>query len=425
MANIDMAALRPIIYNLHRLIDRCTSSSPTGVDRVDLHYAQFILQKAEERAIYFIRQRQNISYLVPFKEAATLINNLEKRWLQGIALPQQPLNTKAAYLRHWPSTRLRQQLQLLIDPTLIKSLNSAAKPPIYLHSGHGTLHHIDLHEQIKNQLQADMLYYLHDLIPIEFPEYTNNPNALAMHQRRLKTMATTGRLILANSEDSRQKFLAYCQQQQLPQPEVQVLLIGVEDLFIKAAQQAKQAIPSRFAPLAQLPYFLTIGTVEARKNHLSLLHLWRQLFAELGEHCPKLVILGKRGWKAEHIFHLLDSSPALQQTVIEIQDANDQEMLSLIQNTQALLFPSFAEGWGMPLAEALTLNTAAICSDLPALRECGRDHCLYLNPLDGMAWKAEILKAINEKPQLKQAYLPDRWTDHLQKLEDLLALLEV
>lgn len=419
-----MATLRPIIYNLHRLIDRCTSPSPTGVDRVDLHYAQFILQKAQERPIYFLRQRQNVSYLVRFKQAASLINTLEKRWLQGLKLPQAPINTSYDYLRHWPATRFRQQRQLLIDPALRHHLSHSTKPPIYLHSGHGTLHHIDLHEQIKTQLQADMLYYLHDLIPIEFPEYTNHPNALAMHQRRLKTMATTGRLILANSEDSRQKLLAYCQQHQLPQPEVQVLFIGVEELFIKAAQQAKQPIPSRFATLAQSPYFLTIGTVEARKNHLLLLHLWRQLFAELGEHCPKLVILGKRGWKAEHIFHLLDSSPALQQTVIEIQDANDQEMLSLIQNTQALLFPSFAEGWGMPLAEALTLNTKAICSDLPALRECGRTQSLYLNPLDGLAWKAAILNALSEPPQLKQAYLPDRWEDHLQKLDELLISLE-
>jgi glycosyltransferase involved in cell wall biosynthesis len=99
-------------------------------------------------------------------------------------------------------------------------------------------------------------------------------------------------------------------------------------------------------------------------------------------------------------------------------------MLSLIQNTQALLFPSFAEGWGMPLAEALTLNTAAICSDLPALRECGRTHSIYLNPLDGLAWKAAILNALNTKPQLKSPYLPDRWEDHLNKLDELLISLE-
>lgn len=420
-----MAALRPIIYNLHRLIDRCTSPSPTGVDRVDLHYAQFILQKAQEREIHFIRQRQNVSYFVPFQAAETLINTLEKRWLQGIKLPQKPLNTRYDYLRHWPSLRFRQQRQRLIDPTLTNRINGHSKHPIYLHSGHGTLHHIDLHQQIKNQLQADMVYYLHDLIPIEFPEYTNNPNALAMHQRRLTTMATTGRLILANSEDSRQKFLDYCKHQQLPQPKVQVLLIGVEELFITAGKQAKQFLPARFSSLAQLPYFITIGTIEARKNHLSLLHLWRQLFEELGEQCPKLVILGKRGWKADHIFHLLDASPALKQTVVEIQDANDQEMLSLTQNAQALLFPSFAEGWGMPLAEALTLNTPAICSDLPALRECGRNHCIYLNPIDSLAWKSAILNALNEKPLIKDAYRPDLWSDHLQTLDELLLSLEL
>lgn len=419
-----MANFRPIIYNLHRLIDRFPSPSPTGVDRVDLHYALFMLQQAQERSIYFIRQRQNLSYLVPFKEAEKLINNLEQRWLKGSKQTQHPLNTTASYLRHWPALRLRQVRQQLIDPKLLALLKASTKPPIYIHSGHGTLHHLDLHEQIRQQFQADMLYYLHDLIPIEFPEYTNNPNALTMHQRRLKTMASTGRLILANSQDSRQKFLDYCKQHQLPQPPVEVLLIGVEEAFVQAAQQPQQALPARFAQLANSPYFITIGTIEARKNHLSLLHLWRELYAELGTRCPKLVIIGKRGWKAEHIFHLLDASPALKQTVLEISDANDQEMLSLTQQAQALLFPSFAEGWGMPLAEALTLNTPAICSDLGALRECGRNHCVYLNPIDSMAWKAAILDALKAKPQLTSAYIPDRWETHLKHLEQILVALD-
>lgn len=419
-----MANLRPIIYNLHRLIDRCSSPSPTGVDRVDLHYALFLLQQAQQRTIYFIRQRRNISYLVPFKEAENLINTLDQRWLQGMNVPLKPINTKMNYLGAWPSMQLRQVRQQLIDPKLLQNLQKAHQPPIYIHSGHGTLHHIDLHKHIKQQLQADMIYYLHDLIPIEFPEYTNNPQALAMHQRRLKTMASTGRLILANSQDSRQKFLDYCVQHQLPQPPIEVLLIGVEESFVQAAKQAQQPLPQHFSQLTNTPYFITIGTIEARKNHLSLLHLWRQLHSELGAHCPKLVILGKRGWKAEHIFHLLDASPALQQTVIEIQDANDQEMLSLTQQAQALLFPSFAEGWGMPLAEALTLGTPAICADLGALRECGREHCVYLNPIDSMAWKAAILDHLQTKPKRTIAYEPDRWEVHLQRLNQLLISLE-
>ncbi|MFZ1387988.1 MAG: glycosyltransferase family 1 protein [Thiolinea sp.] len=391
---------------------------------MDLHYARFILQEAPKREVYFIRQRQNVSYILPFKEAATLITNLDKRWLQGIKFAQKALSTKYDYLSHWPSKHLRQQTERLVDPRLHKCLANSIQSPIYIHSGHGTLHHLDLHIQIKQQLAADMVYYLHDLIPIEFPEYTNNPNAVAMHQRRLQTMATTGSLILANSEDSRKKFLDYCSNHRLPQPNTDVLLIGVEQTFINAANAPQQALPVRFTSLVNSVYFITIGTIEARKNHLSLLHLWRQLAEELGDQCPKLVIVGKRGWKADHIFHLLDSSPALKKTVIEVQDANDQEMLSLTQHACALLFPSFAEGWGMPLAEALTLKTPAICSDLPALRECGRNHCIYLNPIDSLSWKMAILSALNNEIPRKNTYLPDTWDRHLHKLNTHLLSLE-
>lgn len=419
-----MAILRPIIYNLHRLIDRFASLSPTGVDRVDLHYAKFVLHNARKRAVYFIRQRQNVSYLIPFEQARTLITKLDHCWLEGAKEARKPISTQADYLKHWPTTYFRQHYHRLVDAVLTKELTQSSQPPIYIHSGHGTLHHLDLHMQIRQQLQADMVYYLHDLIPIEFPEYTNNPNAYTMHQRRLKTMATTGRLVLANSEDSRQKFLDYCQNNNLPQPQTHVLLIGVEKNFIKYAKEPKQVLSARFSNLVKCNYFITIGTIEARKNHLSLLHIWRQLFEELGDQCPKLVILGKRGWKVDHIFHLLDSSPSLKQMVIEIQDADDQEMIYLTQNARALLFPSFAEGWGMPLAEALTLGTPAICSNLPALKECGGASCLYLNPIDSLGWKNAIIDTLNKKSDLYPCYVPNTWDKHLKQLEALLLALE-
>ncbi len=420
-----MPTLRPLIYNLHRLIDRSQSHSPTGVDRVDLRHALHLLEQAKQRQVLFIRQRHNVAYLVPFMEAEALIRNLEQRWIHGekLSAPRKASPWQIAY--HWLNMRGAQLQQNLIQPAIGSMLKDNRLKPIYLHSGHGTIHHLDLHQQIKTRWQADLVFYLHDLIPIDYPEYTNNPSAQHMHRRRMQTMATTGTLILANSEDSRRRFLNYCQQEGLPQPPVHVLLIGVEPQILAAARQPRLALPPRFAKPLNKPYFITIGTIEARKNHLLLLHLWRELAEELGAACPKLVILGKRGWKIEHLLHLLEKSPLLAQHVLEVNDANDHDMIALLQHANALLFPSFAEGWGMPLAEALSLDTPAICADIPALRECGRNHATYLSPLDGLGWKHAILQQMQQPRTIFNApYQPDTWQDHLQQLAGFINQLD-
>ncbi|MGB1010077.1 MAG: glycosyltransferase family 4 protein [Thiolinea sp.] len=416
-----MTALRPLIFNLHRLIDRCSSPTPTGVDRVDFQHARFLLQLAqqEKRQIQFIRQQSSVAHLVPLSLAREIIHNLEQRWQQGKITPPTIQANKANYLRKLPVTWWHKHTNNLVTPAIKQAINNTP-PPIYLHSGHGTLHHLTLHQQIQQTLNASGVYYLHDLIPIDFPEYTNNPKALQMHQRRMHAMATTGTLILANSQDSKQGFIRYCQKHNLPAPEIEALLIGVEERIISAAKQLAQPIPARYQQALQTPYFITIGTIEPRKNHILLLHLWRQLAQKYGEQCPKLVILGKRGWKIDNLIHLLDQAPALRKHVVEVNDASDQDMIALLQHSKALLFPSFAEGWGMPLAEALTLGTPAICADIPALHECGRENALYLDPLDGPGWKQAILQQLkqNNLSERTKGYIPDRWDNHLQKLKD-------
>jgi hypothetical protein len=77
----------------------------------------------------------------------------------------------------------------------------------------------------------------------------------------------------------------------------------------------------------------------------------------------------------------------------------------LLQGARALLFPSFVEGYGLPLAEALALGVPAICSDLPALREVGGAVPDYLDPLDGPGWRRLILDYAGENSAFRQAQL--------------------
>ncbi|HWV13503.1 MAG TPA: glycosyltransferase, partial [Sphingobium sp.] len=165
---------------------------------------------------------------------------------------------------------------------------------------------------------------------------------------------------------------------------------------------------------------ICVGTIEPRKNHLLLLNLWRAMADKLpGEAIPRLFIVGRRGWENEQVIDMLERCTALRGHVEELNGCSDQRMQTLLRGARALLLPSFAEGYGMPVAEALAVGTPVICSDLPALREAGGEAPDFLDPLDGPNWTAHILDHFRggplhlaQKQRLAQ-WRPPSWEDHV------------
>jgi glycosyltransferase involved in cell wall biosynthesis len=113
--------------------------------------------------------------------------------------------------------------------------------------------------------------------------------------------------------------------------------------------------------------------------------------------------------------------------VAEHRDMPDRQMASLLRGARALLLPLLAEGFGLPVIEALALRVPVICSDLPALRESGGDVPDYLDPSDAVAWRTAILDYLDDTPR-RQAQLvrlamrrKPRWEDHFAIVDRLIA----
>ena len=180
-------------------------------------------------------------------------------------------------------------------------------------------------------------------------------------------------------------------------------------------------------PVALRPYFVVLGTIEPRKNHLLLLNLWRQFAVSLGQAAPRLIVVGRRGWENENVLDMLERCSAIDGLVRETGALPDREVASLLRGARALLFPSFAEGFGLPLAEALALGVPAIASDLRSLREVGGAVPDYLDPLDGIAWRAAVLDYARPESLARRAQLarlgswrPPIWSDHFAAVDELL-----
>ncbi|MEF8709234.1 MAG: glycosyltransferase [Candidatus Accumulibacter propinquus] len=196
-----------------------------------------------------------------------------------------------------------------------------------------------------------------------------------------------------------------------------------------APAQMPPALPS--SPLKR-PYFVTVGTIEPRKNHCLLLHVWRKLIERLGNAAPQLVVIGQRGWECENVVDLLERCEILKGVVVEQSACSDAELASWLHHAQALLFPSFAEGYGMPLVEALARGVPVIASDLPVFREIAEDIPEYVDPLDGKRW-AELVVAytLAESPlrraqrQRMARFVAPTWEAHFEQVESLVERLEV
>ncbi len=161
------------------------------------------------------------------------------------------------------------------------------------------------------------------------------------------------------------------------------------------------------------------------------LNIWRALRSELGDETPRLILIGSRGWENENVVDMLERSPALRGFVDERNRVADEDVKKLLAGARALLLPSFAEGYGLPLAEALALGVPALCSDLPAFREVGGDGPEFFDPIDGPAWKGAVLDYVDPASPRRLSQIQrltdwkaPTWDRHFTVVSSMLAALE-
>jgi glycosyltransferase involved in cell wall biosynthesis len=116
--------------------------------------------------------------------------------------------------------------------------------------------------------------------------------------------------------------------------------------------------------------------------------------------------------------------------VTELPACSDSDVATYLKHAQALLFPSFVEGYGLPLIEALLQGTPAIASDLPAFREIAGDVPEYVDVLDAMAWLSRIDAYAGEESPARQSQIArirrfgaPTWSRHFQLVDQFMESL--
>ena len=303
-------------------------------------------------------------------------------------------------------------------------LRAATRPPvagegrIYLNIGHTGLEDEGFLRWLR---QADVrpVYLVHDLIPITHPEFCR-AGERDRHQVRMNTTLTTAAGILGNSQATLDTLASYARGTQLPQPPTLAAWLGSTLLPQHEAGDGPRSRPT----------FVILGTIEGRKNHLMLLHVWTRLVQQLGSHAPQLLIIGQRGWECEQAIDMIERSETLRGSVVEIGRCGDVELAEYLASARALLFPSLAEGFGLPLIEALNSGTPVIASDLAVFREIGQGIPDFLDPIDGPAWERMVLAYAEDGSSQRDAqieriagYHAPTWENHFSEVEKWLTTL--
>jgi glycosyltransferase involved in cell wall biosynthesis len=181
----------------------------------------------------------------------------------------------------------------------------------------------------------------------------------------------------------------------------------------------RQGIRRLFKDVAAIPVFIAVGWLDPRKNQQMLLDALPQLHAEGVR--ARLVLFGKRGPAARAILARLRNEPFLKTHVTWIEDASDSEINYAYRHCTALLYPSLAEGFGLPLVEALSVRTRVFASDIPVFREIAPGHAVFFDPHDPAAL-AGLLARFCQHGEFAAplAGQPFAWPDWRESADDLL-----
>lgn len=382
---------REILLDVSRLVWRAWRRRlPTGIDRVCLEYVSQFGPRA-----YAVVQRKGATFVLSEEHSDRLFELI--------------LNA--------PSTKRSAFVSLGWAALTGARRRAPKKGMTYLNVGHTGLDDAALPAWISSN-GAKAVYLIHDMIPLTHPEFCRAGEA-TKHRRRMRHALASATGIIANSQATLEEVRQFAAEKALPLPRSTVA-------WLSGPRLAGSVAPRRL----DQPHFVTLGTIEGRKNHLMLLQLWQRLVAEFGTHAPKLVIIGQRGWEAEAALALLDRAPDLRGAIVELNDCSDEETSGWLAGACALLMPSFAEGFGLPVIEALQLGTPVIASDLPVYREIVGDLPTYLDPLDPPSWKKTILAFTkDEEPERRRqlaalrAYRAPTWPEHFAHVESWLQSL--
>jgi glycosyltransferase involved in cell wall biosynthesis len=421
----------PIVYDGFRLLLGALTHTPRGIDRVDMGYAGYLFENWPGECLGLLPTPWGIR-LYDRQRARRMLASVQAAWREGQVAGQDPAYDR---LRNWlmgipvavpPHCRSRRSgmhrraLRFLKDnglPWGRPAIKRAPANALYLNVGQMGWATPVTTRWLRYRPDVRPIFMLHDVIPLEHPELVSGSGRMS-HDWMIRSVLRNAAGLITTTCAASDTVLATLRRQGLPAMPLRSIHLPVADVFLQGDPPDQD--------LRRHPYFVICGAIEPRKNHLLLLQVWQRLVARVGPAAPRLVVVGSPAHQGERIARQFLDAPDLRDHVTIVSGMPSPSLRELMANARAVLMPSLAEGFGLPVIEALAVGTPVVASDLAVHREVGQDLVTYLDPADAVAWFDAIMAlagnadAATSRRQRVAGYKPMRAPDYFASVSEFL-----
>ncbi len=393
----------PVWLDVTRLLTRVGRGALSGIDRVELAYLDHLRSRIPA-ALFLCRTTRG--YLLLGPTGAERLSDM----VRGKALPERAdmfsvVTFRGEVWRHRAEGALRPLALARCRHGKLPDLIKREGPPrIYLNTGHSSL----TPQTLAAFGDIPVAVLIHDLIPITHPELVPKEQPTTF-STKLETVRQTAALVIANSSATAETLTAHWE---ATAPPIMTAPLGID-------------LPDRPPRDKDSKMFVMIGTIEPRKNHEVVLRAWKLMADSLpDDDMPHLHIIGAPGWHGGPILHRIRAHPQYGTAITYHGPLPDGAASAYLAEASALLYPSLAEGFGLPPFEAVSYGARPICSDLPVLRRGLGPHAVYVDPTDAYAWMETIKQQLaGNLPTPDDAPQVPSWQEHFDVVAE--ALLDV
>jgi glycosyltransferase involved in cell wall biosynthesis len=215
---------------------------------------------------------------------------------------------------------------------------------------------------------------VHDVSYIEHPEYFPLVRAIQLRLTVKHTIRQAVKVITPSEFSRRAIVRAYG----LDERKIEVVPIAVSPTFRPTAREAASAfVQARFRIAG--PYVLTVGDLQPRKNQIGLIRAFERLIAQNPALKHRLIIVGQKTWFSDRVVEAARRSKVADR-ILFTDFVNDDDLLQLYNACDLMVFPTFYEGFGLPILEAMACGRAVACSNTSAIPEVANAAAILFDP---------------------------------------------
>ncbi|MFZ0942393.1 MAG: glycosyltransferase family 1 protein [Syntrophobacteraceae bacterium] len=409
----------PVIWFDATTIMRLRSQSPVGLSRVEAHVLMGALKLDAERVGFSCYNRyQNVMEKLARSRVEALLAGYGQSGGHGHGArrPQKNLLLRALReiergIRVGSRRTLGHARQWAPWDTKLVRFNPG---DIFVLSG-ATWDMVDaaVLEKMINRDGVCLVVLIADMIPWRFPHQYESERSVSRFLRLAELAARRASLVLSISRTTSEDFAEFASEVGVKPGRMEIIHLGASSPAPQARQPA--GMPE---DLLSSGYVLSVGTIQVRKNHQLLYQLWRRFAEEGRDRIPRLVLAGSHGWLTDDLLIQIRTDLKVRESIIVLNSVDDAELSWLYGHAKFTLYPSFYEGWGLPIVESFQHSKPCLASNTSSMPEASQGLATHLDPLDFMTWRQEIIRRfedpsvpVSESEWIRSHFRPRSWQD--------------